>query len=205
MPGAPTPWQQGFGPGTSHAGLPAQGGYGSNSSSASELKPIDYNSMMQKRSNVLIGTLLVEAGLVTDPTLNAALKIQELVREDRMDQEQAFDALKRLHSMGSSIDDYLSASDFKAGRATNKPRTATVGSPQQTAARAPIDPERARDLHAAIDLLLKAGILNEADLPTQFGPSTAAISLKFSDRQGNWMPLHSMRRWFALKWSILER
>lgn len=140
----------------------------SSPSAASELKPIDYNSMMQKASNVLLGTLLVEAGLVTTPTLNAALKIQELVREEKMDHEQAFDALKRLHDMGGSIDEYLSPSDFKAG----KSGAAKARPPQSGGApvgRAPIDPERARDFHAAFDLLLKAGILSQTDLKTADG------------------------------------
>lgn len=130
---------------------------------------------MDKRSNVLLGTLLVEAGLVTTPTLNAALKIQELVRDEKMDQDQAFDALKRLHSMGSSIDDYLSPTDFKSGKvagaAKPKPTAPTGGggtSAPGAASGAPKpggpDPEKVREMSASFDLLQKAGLLNEADL-----------------------------------------
>jgi hypothetical protein len=127
--------------------------------------------MMDKRANVLLGTLLVEAGLVTNPTLNAALKIQELVRDEKMDQDQAFDALKRLHSMGGSIDEYLSPTDFKSGRAPgSKPRPANppsggggAPSPASSAPRG-ADPERQREMSASFDLLQKAGLLNEADL-----------------------------------------
>jgi hypothetical protein len=122
--------------------------------------------MMSKKSNVLLGTLLVEAGLVTSPTLNAALKIQELVREEKMDQEAAFDALKRLHGMGASIDEYLSPTDFRSGKspARNKP---PAGAP--TGKAPPIDPEKARAQHAAVDLLIKSGILQPADLKTAEG------------------------------------
>lgn len=133
------------------------------------MRPIDYN-MMDKRANVLLGTLLVEAGLVTTPTLNAALKIQELVRDEKMDQEQAFDALKRLHSMGGAIDNYLSPTDFKSGK-VNKPRppqTSGGGSAPSSAGQPPrsgaVDPEKQREMMASFDLLQKAGLLNEADL-----------------------------------------
>lgn len=130
---------------------------------------------MDKRANVLLGTLLVEAGLVTTPTLNAALKIQELVRDEKMDQEQAYDALKRLHSMGASIDDYLSPTDFKSGKvASNKPKPApgqTGGGGSAPSASASsgskgpaVDPEKQREMHATFDLLQKAGLLSEADL-----------------------------------------
>ncbi len=132
--------------------------------------------MMDKRANVLLGTLLVEAGLVTTPTLNAALKIQELVRDEKMDQEQAYDALKRLHSMGASIDDYLSPTDFKSGKvAGSKPKPAAgptggggsaPSSPGvSSGSKGPaVDPEKQREMHATFDLLQKAALLSEADL-----------------------------------------
>lgn len=146
----------------------------------SELKPIDYN-MMSKRSNVLIGTLLVEAGLVTMPTLEAALKIQELVRDEKMDQDQAFDALKRLHSMGASIDDYLSPTDFKSGKKAGTPGTGAPAKPRPPATGGaggapsssapssggkgtPLSPEKQREMHGAFDLLQKGGLLQEADI-----------------------------------------
>lgn len=130
---------------------------------------------MDKRANVMLGTLLVEAGLVTSPTLNAALKIQELVRDEKMDQEQAYDALKRLHSMGASIDDYLSPTDFKAGKvASSKPKPApgqTGGGGSAPSASASsgskgpaVDPEKQREMHATFDLLQKAALLSETDL-----------------------------------------
>ncbi len=123
---------------------------------------------MSKRANVLLGELLVEAGLVPRPTLNAALKIQELVREEKMEPEQAFDALKRLHSMGASIDDYLSPSDFKSGKSASKPNPATAsGAAASSSSRGqPMDPEKQREMHATFDLLQKAGLLSETDLKT---------------------------------------
>ncbi len=132
--------------------------------SGADLRPIDYD-MMSKRANVLLGELLVEAGLVPRPTLNAALKIQELVREEKMDPEQAFDALKRLHSMGATIDDYLSPTDFRSGKSMSKPRSDTPGgAAPSSSSRGPMDPEKQREMHATFDLLQKAGLLSENDL-----------------------------------------
>lgn len=124
---------------------------------------------MNKSANVLLGTLLVEAGLVTSPTLEAALKLQELVRDEQMDPDQAGDALKRLHSMGASIDEYLSPTDFKSGKASSakpKPVPATGGGGGAGAGgqQRPPDQDKQREMHAAFDLLLKAGLVQEADL-----------------------------------------
>ena len=68
--------------------------------------PIDYG-LISKGANILLGSLLCDAGLITTPTLEAALKVQELVREEKMMPEQAVEALSKLHDMGANIGEYL--------------------------------------------------------------------------------------------------
>lgn len=95
------------------------------------------------------------------PTLDAALKLQEMVRDEKMSPEAAPEALKKLHSMGRNIDQYLTDADLtSAGKQARQsgPGSGTLPqSPQQA---------QVADTKAAFDLLQKAGLLNEADLKT---------------------------------------
>jgi hypothetical protein len=131
--------------------------------------PLDYH-LIDKRANILLGTMLKEAGLISDPTLEAALKLQELVRDEKMSVDKAPEVLKRLHAMGSSIDQYLTKGDFdksagasayaaapKPAAPANKPAT----QPGQAQA-----PGQGRDLKGAFDILQKAQLLTESDLTT---------------------------------------
>lgn len=151
---------------------------------------VDYH-LLDKRANVLLGTLLKEAGLINEPTLEAALKLQELVREEKMTPEQAPDALKRLHTLGANIEQYLAPSDTTPGytpggthaitpkgmpassAGTARPAPPPQGSPAggspagaaPQAGQAPKG-KPVRDLKGAFDLLIKAGILTESDITT---------------------------------------
>jgi len=125
--------------------------------------PLDYD-LMSKRANILLGKLLVEAGLVPNPTLEAALKVQELVRDEKMSPQQAPEALRKFHTMGASIDEYL-GSEFKSEpRKTGSTPAASPSAQSGGAAKAPTGPKK--DAKGAIDLLKQAGILAEADVKT---------------------------------------
>ncbi|CAN5535089.1 hypothetical protein BH11CYA1_BH11CYA1_50070 [soil metagenome] len=133
--------------------------------------PLDYH-LIDKRANILLGTMLKEAGLISDPTLEAALKLQELVREEKMSVDKAPEVLKRLHAMGSSIDQYLTKGDFDktagaaAFAATPKP-AAPANKPAASAGQSQGQPAgQGRDLKGAFDILQKAQLLTESDLTT---------------------------------------
>jgi hypothetical protein len=72
---------------------------------------VDY-ALLTHNANILLGELIFEAGLITEPTLEAALKVQEFVREERMSPTQACEILKKHHGLGASIDNYLTPEDF---------------------------------------------------------------------------------------------
>ncbi len=133
--------------------------------------PLDYH-LIDKRANILLGTMLKEAGLISEPTLEAALKLQELVREEKMSHDKAPEVLKRLHAMGSSIDQYLTKGDFdkgansisgSSGGGGNKPAPTPAPSGNKPAAPAQ---GQGRDLKGAFDILQKAQLLTESDLTT---------------------------------------
>jgi hypothetical protein len=65
------------------------------------VKPTD---LFKKRPNILLGHFLVEAGLVPEPTLDAALRVQELVKAGAFTNSQAAEAVRRAHQRGGALD-----------------------------------------------------------------------------------------------------
>ena len=132
--------------------------------------------LLEKRPNILLGTLLTDAELITEPTLDAALKIQDLVRESRIDASRAADILKHYFSMGAAIEDYIDPSDFikkketsAAGQAasTTMPRPAARPAPKpEPKPRVLFPPVDKEDLTIAVDLMVKAGLLAQNDVDT---------------------------------------
>jgi hypothetical protein len=173
----PSPWQQGY-----PQSAPPQQGYApsappqnapyapSQSSStggfSAQINPgleksslnSTYSDLMHKQANVLLGTLLFESELINQNTLDAALKVQELVRENQMSPAQASDVLKRHHMMGASIAEYLAPEDFDLGR---KPSAKSPTNAKPTAST-----EKVQLQQSAFDILQKAGLLKEEDLKT---------------------------------------
>jgi hypothetical protein len=165
--------------------MPPQGyapqGYGQAPMPAPQAEPvtkmnIDYH-LLDKRPNLLLGSMLTGAGLISEPTLEAALKLQDLIRDERMSPERAPHVLKRLHAMGGNIDQYLTPDDTSLeppslSGAPPKPKKPAPpaakpagGAPAPAAAGAPGGaPGAKRNLKPAFDLLQTAGILSEEDI-----------------------------------------
>jgi hypothetical protein len=101
--------------------------------------------------------LLIESTLISETTLDAALKIQELVEEGLITTEMAPRALYGFHSKGMAIGEYLPDFD-QVKLPTDKNKVAMT-------ARA----RSANELKPAFDLLQKAGILTESDLNVALG------------------------------------
>ena len=71
------------------------------------------------RPNLRLGQFLVEAGLVPESTVDAALQLQELVRSGKLSTAKAAEAVRRAHIRGGAVDPKLIAapinpSDMKA-------------------------------------------------------------------------------------------
>jgi hypothetical protein len=60
-------------------------------------QPLD---LLKKKPNILLGHFLVEAGIVAEPTLDAALRVQELVKAGFFTTSQAAEAVRRAHQRG---------------------------------------------------------------------------------------------------------
>lgn len=65
------------------------------------------------RPNLRLGQFLVEAGLVPESTVDAALQLQELVRSGKLSTAKAAEAVRRAHIRGGAVDPKLIAAPIK--------------------------------------------------------------------------------------------
>jgi hypothetical protein len=125
--------------------------------------PLDY-SLISKRAKVQLGKLLVDSKIIAESTLDAALKMQELVEEEKLSAEQAPVILQRHHLKGAAIEQYLqdTAPEIKA-----EPLPPPDPERIRQAQKLPINPPRSTaEGKAAFDFLQQAGILTENDIKT---------------------------------------
>lgn len=87
--------------------------------------------------------MLVKAELLTETSLAAALKIQELIQAGLMNWEKAAEVLKYQHSKGQNIQNYIDA-----------PASSASGDNKQLSS----------DNAAAFGLLMQAGLISKEDL-----------------------------------------
>jgi hypothetical protein len=64
------------------------------------------SDLITKRPNVLLGDFLVETGLIPQPTLDAALQLQEMVRNGALSTTQAAEAVRRAHNRGGEVEQF---------------------------------------------------------------------------------------------------
>jgi hypothetical protein len=128
--------------------LPVKGGSGA-----------DFHAGSDSGTNILLGALLFEAEFINKPTLDAALKLQDMVREGKLSAATAPEALKRLHTMGSSIDQYINKGEIKGGSSSG-----SSGSSSTKPAGSSSSSTNVAEQRSAFDLLQKAGLLKEEDL-----------------------------------------
>lgn len=113
---------------------------------------VDYN-LVSKRAKIQLGSLLLESTLISEVTLDAALKLQSMVEEGLCSPEQAAKGLFKFHSKGQAIGEYLPEFDAVVLPVREK-KLGQVGA----------QPQGGALTKAALDLLVKAKVLNEADI-----------------------------------------
>lgn len=140
-------------------------------------------SLISKTQTLDLGTLLLNAHLIKQNTLEAALKIQGMVDDGKLDPEIAPAALERFHSEGSRIDSYLTGDVLEKMRdkAKNAPPAPLPKPSVSAAASAPTgetdkpaapvkkgqkSPEEIQKIRNAFDLLKQAGIITDTDIQT---------------------------------------
>jgi hypothetical protein len=130
--------------------------------SNSSRSQIDY-SLISKRSKLQLGKLLVDSRIISQSTLDAALKIQELVEDGQVLPDAAPTALGKWHTKGSSIGQFVDNPEFEGDQPEEK-RRAKIGQIPEVS-KLPISmPKSAAEARGAFDLLKKSGILTEEDI-----------------------------------------
>lgn len=128
--------------------------------------PVDAN-LFSKNSEISLANLLREAELITEPSLAAALKIQDLVQEGSLAVDKAVKVLKNHHSKGQAIGNYIDSpvtSTAKESPPAKSPpsRTPTTSTPKSKT----VTKEMTAEMTAAFDLLETAGLLSKQDMDT---------------------------------------
>jgi len=134
----------------------------------SQLRPTDLSGFVDlltkgQQSNLLLGHLFVEAGVLPEPCLEAALKLQELVRKFSISNAAAIEALRRVAETGGTLDEDV-LNKCRAMFPCDPPtaQAATINRPA-----AALEPrEMARQV---VMLLLQSNIVTENDVSTAEG------------------------------------
>ena len=123
---------------------------------------VDY-SLISKRSKMQLGKLLVDAKIISPATLDAALKVQELVEDGALLADTAPSALQRWHAKGSSIGEFVNKPELEVDQPEDKKR-AKIGEIPEVSKLPITPPKSAAEARGAFDLLKKAGILTDTDI-----------------------------------------
>jgi hypothetical protein len=164
-PQQPAPYQQPQGgypaaPGYAPPAPPAPGNTGE------QIKPTDlagFVDLLSKgaQANLMLGHLFVEAGVLPEPCLDAALKLQELVRKGTLSNEGAIEALRRSAESGGQLTDDIIAT-CRAMYPAEK-----VQAPTPNPNSGPQDPREAA--RQVILLIQQSGVVTENDVSTAEG------------------------------------
>lgn len=123
---------------------------------------VDY-SLISKRSKLQLGKLLVDARIIAQSTLDAALKVQELVEDGILLSDVAPNALNKWHTKGGSIGEFVNQPELEAEQPDEK-RRAKIGEIPEVSKLPITPPKSAAEARGAFDLLKKSGILTDADI-----------------------------------------
>jgi hypothetical protein len=108
----PSVWKQGAPPSVKPTPPPAAAPAEKLGAAKEEIKPIYSETvpLMDKAGpNILLGQIMVDSGLLPEPVLDAALSLQEMVRQGNLTSDDATDALRRMHKHGISLQDAIDA------------------------------------------------------------------------------------------------
>ncbi|HEY9787076.1 MAG TPA: hypothetical protein V6D17_16915 [Candidatus Obscuribacterales bacterium] len=132
-------------------------------------------SLIAKGKKLDLGTLLLDARLIKQNSLEAALKIQGMVEDGKIDPDIAPLALERFHSEGARIDQYLTGDVLEKMREKSKQAPAPSQETKQPEQAKPAakgsgkSPEEVQKIRQAFDVLKKAGIIDDKDIETAQG------------------------------------
>ena len=179
-PGYPQPMQPGMVPGGQYPGMPPAPGYpppqqfpGAQQPGAWPQQPappapapmpLDMG-LISKRNDATLNGLLLESGLINNQSLDAAMRMYDLVEEKRISARDAARVLAKYHSKGKNIEQFVAqAMQELSDGGTGAPMGGPTGAPP---AGAPQGQGQAMvSVKDALDLLVKSGVLLDNDIQT---------------------------------------
>lgn len=123
--------------------------------------PIDMG-LISKRTDVTLNNLLLESGLLNSQSLDAAIRMQDLVEEKQISTRDAARVLAKYHSKGKTIEQFVSqamqelADGARPGAAPGGAGGAPAGAGGQQMV----------SVKDALDLLVRSGVLTDNDIQT---------------------------------------
>ncbi len=118
--------------------------------------PIDMG-LISKRTDVTLNSLLLESGLLNSQSLDAALRMQDLVEEKQLTSRDAARVLARYHTKGKTIEQFIAVAMQELGDGGSGAVAGASGGQGQQAMVSVKD---------ALDLLVKSGVLTDNDIQT---------------------------------------
>lgn len=116
--------------------------------------PIDMG-LISKRTDVTLNSLLLESGLLNSQSLDAALRMQDLVEEKQLTSRDAARVLARYHTKGKTIEQFIAVAMQELGDSGGAPAGGAPGGQQAMVS-----------VKDALDLLVKSGVLTDNDIQT---------------------------------------
>lgn len=148
--------------GAPQSGFPGGAGGGMSNGAANDLKPVDMNGFIDILSkgqpNLLLGHLFIEAGLLPEPCVEAALRVQELIRKGQLSGQAAVESLRIAAERGGVLDDETLQRCRQMYPLTpeSSPRAANAGQS--------LDPREAA--RQVIMMIQNSGIVSDNDIST---------------------------------------
>jgi hypothetical protein len=127
---------------------------------APELRPF-IDLLNKGQSQMMLGHLFIEAGVLPEPCVEAALKLQELVRKGLLSNSAAIDALKRAAESGGTLDDEIIAACRSKYPTDSLTQSVPVLKPTT------LDPREFN--RQVIQLIQQSGIVTDNDVATAEG------------------------------------
>lgn len=75
------------------------------------------SDLVKKRPNIMLGTFLLESGIVPKHTVDAALQVQTMVSQGTLSAIKAAEAVRRAHTRGGALEPEVSESIYKPNEA----------------------------------------------------------------------------------------
>lgn len=124
--------------------------------------PIDMG-LISKRTDVTLNNLLLESGLLNSQSLDAAIRMQDLVEEKQLSPRDAARVLARYHSKGKTIEQFIGQAMQELGDNSGGAGGASTGGAGAANSGQGQSMVSVKD---ALDLLVKSGVLTDNDIQT---------------------------------------